>query len=281
MGSGVGTYYDRLGRWNRLARAFGYGGGAGTLTVHRALADPKTGGRGTFTRLHDILLEHLPAAARPRVLDAGCGLGGTMIGLARALDATCVGLTVSETQAHTANRAAERMGLASKVRARVQSYDAPPDETFDIIVAIESLAHSANPSRSVAALASVIAPGGCIAVIDDMPEPAAAGSPDLEAFKTGWHCPVLWSAPDYRLAFDRLGLDVVADRDLTADCRPRPSWRIALLMWLNRVVRLVPLTGLRQVMDAHYGGLALERLIRRRMVSYRLCVARRPAVQVS
>ncbi|MGC4082586.1 MAG: hypothetical protein QM736_10860 [Vicinamibacterales bacterium] len=40
MASGVATYYERLGRWNRLARVLGDGGGSGALTVHRALVDP-------------------------------------------------------------------------------------------------------------------------------------------------------------------------------------------------------------------------------------------------
>ena len=81
---GVASYYDRLGRWNRLAQAFGFGGGHATLTVHRALADPAAGGRATFTRLHDVLLERVPAGPMPRVLDAGCGLGGTMFMLSTA-----------------------------------------------------------------------------------------------------------------------------------------------------------------------------------------------------
>ena len=70
MSTGVATYYDRLGRWNHVARVFGYGGGRGTLTVHRALVDPSARGRPTFTRLHDVLLEHLPSLDAPRMLDA-------------------------------------------------------------------------------------------------------------------------------------------------------------------------------------------------------------------
>ena len=118
MSSGsVGSYYDRLGRWNRAARAFGFGGGHTTLTVHRALADPAAGGRATFTRLHDVLLERIPATPKPRVLDAGCGLGGTMLMLAKAREATCVGLTLSESQASAANTAAERAGVSTRVQA--------------------------------------------------------------------------------------------------------------------------------------------------------------------
>jgi len=44
---------------------------------------------------------------------------------------------------------------------------------------------------------------------------------------------------------------------------------------------VIPLAALRQVMDSHLGGLALERLIRNQELRYRLLVARRPELQVS
>lgn len=280
MSTGVATYYDRLLRWNRVARRFGYGGGADALTVHRALADPRADGRPTVTRLHDLLLDRLgPCGAR--VLDAGCGLGGTMIALAVALDARCTGVTVSGDQARTANAAASQRGLDDRIRALVGTYDEPPGGPFDIVVAIESLAHSVDPARSVSALARVLAPGGVLVVVDDMPDAAAAGAAELDTFKRGWACPVLWSADAFTEAFTREGLTLTEDLDLTPECRPRSEWRVALLVGLNRACRWLAPAALKQVLDSHRGGLALERLLRRRQVRYRLLVAKRPELQVS
>ena len=283
MGSaGVASYYDRLGRWNRVARAFGFGGGHATLTVHRALADPRAGGRATFTRLHDLLLEHVPVRATPRVLDAGCGLGGTMLMLARARHATCVGLTLSESQAAAANAAAAREGLSERVRAHVRSYDQPPAGPFDLIIAIESLAHSADPVASIGALAGMLAPGGFFVVVDDMPEPIADASADLSIFKSGWQCPVLLSEPAYLRALTMLGLQIQRRDDLSDECRPRSIAYIALLARLNRWTHRVAWSrALGQVMDSPMGGLALERMIRRGQVHYRMLVAYKPILQVS
>lgn len=281
MPTGVATYYDRLGRWNRVARAIGYGGGSSALTVHRALSDPRAGGRATFSRLHDVVVEHLPAMRSPRVLDAGCGLGGTMLALAERLDATCTGLTLSGSQAEVANRMASQRGRAAQVHALVQSYDDPPGGPFDLVVAIESLAHSPDPSVSVRALASVLSPGGYLVIVDDMPEPAAAASPDLATFKAGWQAPVLWPASKFVEAFPVFGLDCLVDADLTAAVRPRSAAAVACLIGLNRAARTLPFPALRQVLDSHRGGLALERLTSARLVRYRLLIARRPELQVS
>jgi|KBSMisStandDraft_5_1062788.scaffolds.fasta_scaffold317327_1 SAM-dependent methyltransferase len=281
MSTELATYYERLGRWNRVGQAMGYGGGSASLTVHRALADPRANGRATFTRLHDVIVEHLPPMREPRVLDAGCGLGGTMIALADVLQATCTGLTLSSFQAAEANAAAARLGLERQVNAVVHSYDAPPEGPFDLIVAIESLAHSPDPARSVASLAGVLAPGGYLVVVDDMPEDAAHSSADLTTFKAGWQCPVLWSLEQYRRALSSTGLELTQEVDLTESVRVRSQLRIGLLTAVNRAAHVIPLAALRQVMDSHLGGLALERLIRNQEVRYRLLVARRPELQVS
>ena len=52
-------------------------------------------------------------------------------------------------------------------------------------------------------------------------------------------------------------------------------------MRLNRFVHRLAPAGLKQVMDSHMGGLALERLTRAGLVRYRLLIARRAALQVS
>jgi 2-polyprenyl-3-methyl-5-hydroxy-6-metoxy-1,4-benzoquinol methylase len=153
--AGIAGYYDRLNRWNRLAQVIGYGGGRRTLTVHRALADPRADGRPTPTRLHDLLHDVLPSHRHLYVLDAGCGLGGTMIDLARRGDGRFLGVTLSPVQAAAANRAAHAAGVGDRVSALVQSYDAPPDGPFDVVLAVESLAHSPDPGRTLHGLTGV------------------------------------------------------------------------------------------------------------------------------
>jgi hypothetical protein len=118
-------------------------------------------------------------------------------------------------------------------------------------------------------------PAGLLVLVDDMPEPGASAT-DLEVFKRGWECPVLWGGADWRSAFAGEQLSLVLERDLTPDCRPRPLPGIARLEWLNRAAtRLIPSAGLRQVLASHRGGLALERLLRQGGMRYRMLVARK------
>ena len=272
----TGGYYDRLSRWTAVARLFGYGGGRDRLTVHRALADPRAGGRPTVTRLHDVLLETLPPLTHQRVLDAGCGLGGTMLAFATRGGGTFTGITLSEQQARIAREAAVRAKLDDRVRILVQSYDTPAPAAHDIVIAIESLAHSSNPHVSLRAIAGRLAEGGLLAVVDDMPVAAAHGTRDLAVFKAGWRLPVLWTADELLAACEDCGLVPITNRDLTAALRPRDERRIAQLETLNRVARrCAPTQGLRAMLDSYQGGLALERLYRHSLMQYRLVIARK------
>lgn len=275
--SPLARYYDGLARWSRWAGLVGHDGGRQALTVHRALADPRAGGRPTTRRVHDIVRAQLPAHRPLVVLDAGCGYGGTLLDLARDVDGRFLGMTLSPAQIDVATRAAERQGLSARVRFECRDYDTPPAIDVDAVIAIESLAHSADPARSVAALAGRLRSGGRLIVVDDMPEATASGDRDLALFQAGWRCPVLWSRADYLDAFARLGLATCADVDLSPALRPRRSKVLRGLETLNRLAhRLVPHAGWRMVMDSHRGGLALERLHRRGVVSYRLLAAMRP-----
>jgi len=269
----TGVYYDRLERWTALARFLGFGGGRETLTVHRALADPRTGGRTTATRLHDLLFESLPAWSAPRVLDAGCGLGGTLLDLASRMGGPFTGLTLSDRQAQIGRRAIARAGLEDRVAIHVGSYDEPRAESFDLIYAIESLAHSPDPAVSVRALAGSLAAGGMLVIVDDMPEAGAVETRDLATFKKGWRLPVLWGVDEYATCLRECGLSV-ATRDLTSEVRPRTHGQIARLEAINRVAHHLSWShGLRQMLDSYHGGLALERLYRDRLMSYKLVIA--------
>jgi SAM-dependent methyltransferase len=270
----LGGYYDRLARWTAAAHAFGYGGGHDKLAVHRALADPRAGGRPTVTRLHDVLLAALPSPPSGHVLDAGCGFGGTMLDLAGRCSARFTGLTLSAGQAAVGRAAAVRAGLGHRIGVVIGSYDSPPEGPFDLALAIESLAHSPDPETSVAAIVARLAPGGRLAIVDDMPEPRARGTRDLALFQAGWRVPMPASAAELKSALARLGLAIVADRDLTTELRPRTLAQIARLETLNRALRrLAPSAGLRALLDSYRGGLALERLYRAGLMRYGLVVA--------
>ncbi len=275
----LARYYDWLSRYQRVA-GWATRAGRGALTVHRRLA-PRPGGPGT-DGVHVALVAALgPIPESPRVIDAGCGLGGTSFFLHDQFGGAYDGLTLSDVQRDRAAAAADRCGLSTACRFHVRSFDdgvadlAPGG--VDLIVAIESLAHSPDPARTIGTLARALAPSGRFAIVDDMPAPhLPEDDPDLAVFRAGWRCPSIARRADLTAALAAAGLTVIADEDLTPRVVLRGQAALERLVRANRGVRRwAGAGGAGLVLDALHGGLMLERLYRRGAMQYRLVVARR------
>ncbi len=79
-----------------------------------------------------------------RVLDIGCGWGGTALTLARDYGARVTGITLSENQLATARARAHQEGLEDRIDFRLQDYRLI-SETFDRVVSVGMLEHVGPP----------------------------------------------------------------------------------------------------------------------------------------
>ncbi|MEZ5291800.1 MAG: class I SAM-dependent methyltransferase [Vicinamibacterales bacterium] len=276
-------YYASLSRFQDLARRAGHDTGQREMTVHRRLLAPDGRPSGTVVheRLLDVLAAACPLPSAPRVLDAGCGLGGTTFFLSRVVGGEYCGITLSPTQRDRAEREARRRG-AIGCRFAVRSYDEPLDdllpEGVDLVVAIESLAHAPDPGATVGRLAAHLRPGGRLAVVDDMPADALPlDDPDFAAFRRGWLCPAVAPASALRRAFAEAGAPVAAEVDLTALVPARRPGSLAWRLQLSSVGRRLPVpASVAVLVESLHGGLALERLYQRGVVDYRMLIGVRP-----
>lgn len=82
-----------------------------------------------------------------KVLDIGCGWGGTSLTLARDYGAQVVGVTLSEVQLNHARARAKSEGLSDQVEFRLTDYREVSEE-FDRIVVVGMLEHVGQPQYS-------------------------------------------------------------------------------------------------------------------------------------
>ncbi|MGG5810683.1 SAM-dependent methyltransferase [Falsiroseomonas sp. CW058] len=272
----VARYYrwlDRLTWFDEHRAAAGHG----ALPVHRALADP-AGGPPSAQVIHRLMLDGLDLPPAPRVLDAGCGYGATMLDLAPHLGGDWTGLTLSPVQAARGNAEISARGLAGRARIAVGSYDGALPGPFDLVYGIESLIHSADPARTVANIAAHLAPGGHLVVVDDMPEEALPEDAmrRLARFRRFWRCPVAPTRAGWIAACRAAGLEPVAERDLNPLLRVRGAAELApRLAALERRARLPRLLGFGLRAEAEIGGMLLESLQTEGHVRYRVLAARK------
>jgi SAM-dependent methyltransferase len=278
----LARYYRWLSWFQQATSWVGVGGGYRSFTVHRLLVahDPSIADADV---VHERMLTAVGRPTSPLVVDAGCGLGGTIFYFQPRLGGEYHGLTLSPAQQARASREASRRGIAGVCHFHVRSYDDDLGDLVgagaDLMVAVESLAHSPAPADSIANLARYLRADGRLLVVDDMPGDALPRSdPDFTAFRDGWHCQHIAPRAAVRSAFDRAGLAIEADDDLTPLVRRRDPAAIESLVRSNRRWRaLTGWTGAAQLIDSLYGGLMLERLYARGVMQYRLVVGRRTA----
>ncbi len=268
----LARYYDWLSRYQQVV-GWATRAGRGRCTIHRRLAPVGTGPRGDT--LHALLLDAIAGvAASPRVVDAGCGLGGTVFFLHDRLGGQYDGLTISAVQRRRAEGEARRRGVAADCRFHLRSYDedlrAIAPDGVDLVVAIESLLHAPDPPRTIANFAAALRPGGRFALIDDVPSPDLPDADaDFQLFREGWSCPAVLRHDRLLAALAAAGLKVERDDDLSPRVPRRPRATLERLIGVNQLVR--PLAGdsaAGDVLDGLHGGLMLERLYARGLIQY-------------
>ncbi|GAB2264945.1 Tocopherol O-methyltransferase, chloroplastic [Dionaea muscipula] len=102
-----------------------------------------------------------------RIVDVGCGIGGSSRYLANKYGARCQGITLSPVQAQRAQALVAAQGLADRVEFQVADALAQPfpDGQFDLVWSMESGEHMPDKRKFVSELARVAAPGATIIIV--------------------------------------------------------------------------------------------------------------------
>ena len=253
----VGELYDGLCAFEtKLRRGMPY-------AVHKRLMAEQLGAED----IYDWVIEQIGPAFSGSILDAGCGVGYGSFRLAEQLGCPVRGISVSRSELQGAEHLAGRFDPAGRVSFEWQSFDNISACSYDAIVAVESLKHSFDLSRSLASLAGALRPDGMLIIVDDFFQGDAA-SPDGMRLSRDWGLERLYSESDYLEPLDMSWCRVF---DLTSAVRCRRSIALRLVSMVLGLAR--PVIG-REAYLAFRGGLSLERLYASGAMAYKAVVYR-------
>lgn len=166
-----------------------------------------------------------------RVVDVGCGMGGSSIHLARALDCHVIGVTLSPVQRAWAACSARWQGVsrrASFIRADAERIELRA-AAYDVVWSIECTEHLFDKPVFFARAARWLRPGGrmaiCAWLAAEPPHSETAGKLVHEVCE-GFLCPSLGTMNDYQCWMSDAGLVMRQSHDWTT--RVAKTWEICL-----------------------------------------------------
>ncbi len=156
------------------------------------------------------------------VLDAGCGVGGSAIYIARRWPVEVRGITLSQKQAARATNHAARTSLVGSAHFTVANYCSTPfpDGSFDAIYGIESICHANDKSEFLREASRLLKEGGRLVVADFFRTGNAvppAKDREMLLWARSWAVPDFVSWDAFIRAAAAAGLELEVNENITAN----------------------------------------------------------------
>ena len=140
-----------------------------SLAIHYGYWDEKV---KTFPqsllRMNEIMMEAAAISSSDKVLDAGCGIGGSSIYLAEKIGCHVTGISLSEKQISKAKELSIEKKVENEVEFKMMNYCATnfPDESFDVVWGCESICYADDKEQFIKEAFRLLKPGGRLVVTD-------------------------------------------------------------------------------------------------------------------
>lgn len=153
----IRKHYDRLSRFYRMLWG---------EHLHHGYWEDGESIEQAQIKLMERLAEQARIPRAARVLDIGCGLGGSAFWLAEQYNCRVTGLTISPVQARMAAKKARSKALSDRVQFQVTDANAwqPEPGSVDVVWIMESSEHFRDKKDFFARCATALKPGGVLAV---------------------------------------------------------------------------------------------------------------------
>jgi tocopherol O-methyltransferase len=196
---------------------------------------------------------HQIAGIKPedRVLDAGCGIGGSSIWLAKNAGCKAAGITVSAQQVEHAKRNAQRHGVADRVDFQVADFCRMPfpDESFDVVWAIESSCYATDKRDFFREAYRVLKKGGTLVACDGYATRREFNDEEWQWVMdclNGWAVPNLSTVEEFRQGMEECGFADVQLTEATQESLPSSRRMYLTALWTAPMQWIMHYLGLRK-----------------------------------
>jgi len=220
--------------------------------IHYGFWDEKTKNhQEALLNTNKFLAETVGIKSDDIILDAGCGIGGSSIWLAKNYNVKVIGITISEKQITEAKKLAEQ----DKVEKLVEFYRKDylhtdfKDEQFSVVWAIESVCHADNKKEFLKEAFRLLKDGGRLIVDDGFLLRNAADKKeekDLDNFLEGMALPNLANENEFKTHLEEIGFKNIGIYDKAKEAIPsaKKIYKMSIfsypISWILEKIHITP-----------------------------------------
>ncbi len=229
------------------------------LAMHLGYWDETTNGvSDALIRENEIMAIRAKINKDHYILDAGCGVGGSSIYLAKNIGCRAVGISLSESQIRACKKNSKKHRVSELTDFKVMDFCNTEfeNEIFDVVWAIESVCHAPDKNNFIKEAFRILKPGGKLVIADGWASLYDYNAEDRKLMKewtSGFCVNELAHSSTFRIFLKATGFIELFWEDTSNNIRPSVKRLYQYARRLMLPAKILNLLGIRS--DTQHGNL--------------------------